>query len=103
MWPCFIHTSAALQGCTSLQTDMIVFLLAFLTLACKYCNLDQFSKSIILFLHVTVADNDTEQCIDVMADHMESFKPDLRMLIEGKGKQVVHIKLGGEARKSQKV
>ena len=34
---------------------------------------------------------------------MESFKPDLRMLIEGKGKQVVHIKLGGEARKSQKV
>ena len=43
------------------------------------------------------------QCIDVMADHMESFKPDLRMLIEGKGKQVVHIKLGGEARKSQKV
>ena len=38
-----------------------------------------------------------------MADHMESFKPDLRMLIEGKGQQVVHIKLGGEARKSQKV
>jgi len=83
MWPCFIHTSAALQGCTSLQTDMIVFLLAFLTLA--------------------FADNDTEQCIDVMANHMESFKPDLRILIEGKGKQVVHIKLGGEARKSQKV
>ena len=38
-----------------------------------------------------------------MADHMESFKPDLRMLIEGKGQQVVHIKLGGEARKYQKV
>ena len=38
-----------------------------------------------------------------MADHIESFKPDLRMLIEGKGQQVVHIKLGGEVRKSQKV
>ena len=64
------------------------------------------SKSIFQvndFLIVLVADNDTEQCIDVMADHMESFKPDLRMLIEGKGQQVVYIKLGGEARKSQKV
>ena len=46
---------------------------------------------------------DTEQCPDIMAEHLESFKPDIRMVIEGKANQVLHIKLGGEARKPQKV
>ena len=68
-----------------------------------WINFQKASNGLTVLTYVIVADNDIEQCIDVMADHMESFKPDLRMLIEGKGKQVVHIKLGGEARKSQKV
>ena len=46
---------------------------------------------------------DTDQCTDIMAEHLESFKPDIRMVIEGKANQVLHIKLGGEARKPQKV